>query len=130
MGQPREYHQTMVHYLRKTVTFADNGTEVTVGWLPAGAVILEACSGVVVTTVFNGDTTNTVDIGANVGNDDPDEWLDGGSLETAGFVPLATNVGTYVMSEATEITASVVSTASASAGVAEIVICYLPDNDG
>lgn len=127
-GQPRQYHQQMVHYLRKSLDFNDDATEVTIGWLPSGALLLEPGSGVVVTTAFNG-TSPVIDIGANTGNDDPDEWGVDLTIATAGFVPVAANVGTYVMTADTEITATIAG-GSSSAGACEVVICYIPDNDG
>lgn len=127
-GSPRQYHQQMVHYLRKSLDYTNDATEVTIGWIPSGALILESASGVVVTTVFNG-TSPVIDIGADDGNDDPDEWGVDLTLGTAGFVPLAANVGTYVMSADTEITATIAG-GSSTAGTCEVVICYIPDLDG
>ena len=57
----QQYHQNMVHFLKKEITFADAGTTVTVGTLPANSVVLRG--GVAVTVAFDGDTTNTLDIG-------------------------------------------------------------------
>ena len=120
-----------VHYLRKSVTFADNGTEVTVGWLPAGALIIQPMSGVRITTAFNAGSTNVIDVGANTGNDDPDEFATDLALGTVAFVPLDEATGVYTMTADTQITATVaLSGTAATAGAAEVVICYIPDNDG
>jgi hypothetical protein len=54
------YHTNQVHYLAKTITYADAGKTVTIGVLPSGAVVIPGISGVAVNVVFNGDTTNTV----------------------------------------------------------------------
>ena len=59
----RQYSQQMIHYLRKGITYADDGTTVDVGTIPAGSLILKPLSGVYVNTAFNGATTNTLDIG-------------------------------------------------------------------
>lgn len=130
----REYHQTMVHYIRKTITKADNGSEVTVGYLPAGAVIMKPMSGVMVHTAFNAAAGNVLDIGANGGDtnaaDDPDRWATDLALGTTTFVPLDESV-TYRLSQDTIITASVaLSGTAATTGEAEVIICYVPDNDG
>ncbi len=53
----------MTHYLCKAVAFSNVSAAVTVGKLPAGAMVINA--GVVVTTVFNAATTNTIDIGTS-----------------------------------------------------------------
>ena len=130
----RQYHQTMVHYLRKTITYADDGTEVTIGRIPAGSVILKPVSGVMVHTAFNAASTNVLDIGANGGDtgaaDDPDRWATDLALGTTTFVPLDEAV-TNRVSQDTIITASVDLTGTAATtGEAEVIICYIPDNDG
>ena len=61
LNDAREYHTAQTHYLRAAITYADNGTTVSLGWVPDGAVIINA--GVNVYTAFNGDTTNTLNIG-------------------------------------------------------------------
>lgn len=133
MGIAREYHTQQVHYLRKTISYTDDGTEVTVGWIPNGAVILKPMSGVHVSTAFNANTANVLDVGANTGNDDPDEWGTDLALGTATFVPLDEAIGTYLLTADTQITATVAldeTGGAASAGSAEVVIFYVPDNDG
>ncbi len=124
----REYPQQMVHYLRKTLTFSDDAVETTIGWIPSGALILKALSGVAVTTAFNGSSP-VIDIGADDGNDDPDEWGTDLDISATNFVPLDEAIGTYVMTADTQITATIAG-GSSSAGVLEVVICYIPDNDG
>jgi hypothetical protein len=130
----RQYHQQMVHYLRKTITKADDGNEITIGMIPAGSVIMKPMSGVMVHAVFNAATTNVLDVGANGGDtgaaDDPDRWATDLALGALGFVPLDENV-TYRVSQDTIITASVDLTGTAATtGEAEVIICYIPDNDG
>lgn len=127
----RQYSQQMVHYLRKTLSYTDNGSEVTIGWIPSGALILSPISGVRVSTAFNAGSGNVLDIGANTGNDDPDEFATDLALGSVAFVPVDEATGVYVMTADTEITATVaLSGTAATAGQAEVVICYIPDNDG
>lgn len=131
MSTARQYHTQQVHYLRKTITFEDDGTEVTVGYIPSGSIIIKAASGVAVTTAFNAGTGNVLDVGADDGNDDPDEWGTDLALGATNFVPLDEAVGTYLMSADTEITCTPALTGTAAtAGSAEVIICYIPDNDG
>ena len=124
----REFHTQQIHYLRKTITYEDGDAYVaTVGTIPAGATIVKAISGVYVNVVTDFGTTNDVDIGV-VGNND----LYATSLSTAtlGFVPLDEAVSPTVSVD-TVITAETDFTGTAaSQGEVEVVIAYIPDNDG
>ena len=123
----RQFHTQQVHYLRKSITFADNGTEVTVGKLPAGATILKPLSGVNVDVAFDAGSTNVLDIGTDANDDLYGTDLALGSIA---FVPLDEAVAMTVAS-ATTITATVAQTGTAATeGTAEVVICYAADNDG
>ena len=125
---PRVYHQQMVHFLRKSITFADDGTAVAVGSIPAGSLVHKPMSGVHVTTAFNAGTNNFLDVGPTT-NDDL--WGTDLSLVTTTFVPLDEAVGTYLCTVDTDIIATVDLTGTAAtAGAAEVVICYIPDTDG
>ena len=123
----RDYQMQMIHYLRKTITYADNGTTVTIGTIPAGAVLVKPISGVAVSVAFNGNTTNTLDIGPST-DSGTNLWMTVGALGSIAFVPLDEAV-TNVVSVDTVVQAAVVSTAGASAGSGEIIIAYIPDND-
>ena len=122
----RDYQMQMIHYLRKTITFADAGTTVTIGTIPAGAVLVKPISGVAVSVAFNGNTTNTLDIGPST-DSGTNLWMTVGALGSIAFVPLDEAV-TNVVSVDTVVQAAVVSTAAASAGSAEIIIAYIPNN--
>jgi hypothetical protein len=128
----RQYHTQQVHYLRKSIAYTDDGTEVTVGWIPSGAMILAPASGVQVSTAFNAGTSNVLDIGGDTGNDDPDDYATDLALGAAGFVALdEAATGVFVATADTKVTCTVALTGTAaSAGAAEVVICYIPDNDG
>lgn len=128
MPEARVYHTQQIHYLRKSIVFGDNGTALTVGKIPSGALILKPLSGVHVTTVFNAGTNNFLDIGTSA---DDDLYGTDLSLTTTNFVPLDENVGTYLVSADTTITATVGLTGTAATtGAGEVVIAYIPDNDG
>lgn len=124
----RELSFQAVHYMRKSISFNDDGTAVTVGVLPAGALIHKDMSGVAVTQAFNAGTTNTLNVGTAADGDLFGTLLAVGATT---FVPLNETVGGYLVTEDTTITATVVLTGTAAtAGTAEVVIAYIPDNDG
>ncbi len=126
-GTPRELHTQQVHYLRKGFTFADNGSVLTVGTLPAGALILKPISGVHVVTVFNAGTNNLLDIGTTA---DDDLFGTDLSLLAATFVPLDEAVGGYRVAAAIDVTLTLgLSGTAATTGDGECVIAYIPDND-
>lgn len=119
----REYHTAQTHYLTKAITYADNGSTLSMGYIPAGAVVVRA--GVVVSTAFNGNSSNVLDIGTAA---DTDGFATDLALGTAGVIAadeLATSndVGPYATD--TEIQCVVVSTASASAGAGTVFVEYL-----
>jgi hypothetical protein len=127
----REYHQNMIHFLRKTISYTDGGSTVTLGVLPAGAIVLPELSGAYVTTAFNGNSTNTLDIGIT---GTLEKYGSDMALGTAGFIEVdvfTTSSASVGLTTADEtILLTVVSTASASAGSAEVVLAFIPDTDG
>lgn len=128
----KQFHQDLVHFMRKAITFADDGETLSMGWLPAGATVIDA--GVNVGTAFNGGTTNTVDLGfRNAGDgtaDDTDEFADGLALGTAGRIQNTTlnTAGDTTFDEGAEVVAAVVSTAGATAGAGVAWVAYIVDN--
>lgn len=128
MPEPRQYHTQQTHYLRKTITFADDDVEVTVGFIPSGSLILKPSSGIHVTTAFNAGTANVLDIGTSA---DPDAFATDLALGTADFVALDVASGSFLVTSDTTITATPALTGTAAtAGSGEVVIEYIPDNDG
>jgi hypothetical protein len=82
-------------------------------------------AGVVVSTAFNGNSSNVLDIGTGA---DGDGFATDLSLETVGVIAadeLATSNDCGPYATATEITCNVVSTASASAGAGVVFVEYL-----
>jgi hypothetical protein len=122
----REYSQQMVHYLRKSMTY--NGTlSVDVGTIPAGAVIVPNASGAFVTTAFTASTTvQTLDIGYA---DDADEYASALVLTSAGQIELDVETDLLVPADRT-ITATLTAGSGPTAGALEVIIAYIPDNDG
>lgn len=122
----RDFSKQMVHYLRKTITFEDG--EVTVGVVPSGALILKAQSSVNVTTAFNAGTTNTVHVGTSADNDAFATALAGGSIAQVAFDEFSAE---NLVSSDTTITATYNQSGTApTAGSAEVIVAFIPDNDG
>lgn len=118
----RLYHTDQVHYLAKDFTFADDGSVLSLGYLPAGAVIIKPMSGVAVHVAFNAGTTNVLDIGTAANDDLYGTDLALGSIA---FVPLDEAVSMTVAVD-TLITATVDLTGTAaSAGSATVIIAYV-----
>lgn len=114
-----------IQYLRKQVTFADNGKAVTIGKLPKGALIIKPISGAQVETAFNAGTNNYIDIGTPANDDLYATDLSGTAVA---FVPLDEAVSMTVAAD-TVITATVGLTGTAATtGSAEIVIAFIPAN--
>lgn len=124
----REYHTQQVHYLRKAFVFGDGGSTLTVGKLPAGAIVVGA--GVIVAEAFNAGTTNTLDIGTS---GDGNGFGSALSLTTVGNIvwdDFATSDDLYSTADST-ITATVnLAGTAATAGAGYIYVQYIPDNDG
>lgn len=130
MGKARQYHTQQVHYLRKSIAYTDDGTELDVGTIPAGSLVLKPISGVHVTTAFNASAGNVLQVGGSAGVDDPNLFGTSLALGTATFVPLDEAVGGYLVTVDVTISASVELTGTAAtAGAGEVVICFIPDND-
>lgn len=122
----RQYHQQLVHYLRKRVTFASANTTVDVGQIPAGASVIGG--GV---HVITGDAAITIDVGFRDGNttDDPNGYATALTVAAVGFIPLdelgaTTNIQ---QTEDTIVTASLLTGADTFVG--DVVILYVPNGD-
>ena len=118
----RLYHTDQVHYLAKDFTFADDGSVLSLGYLPAGAVIIKPMSGVAVHVAFNAGTTNVLDIGTPANDDLYGTDLALGSIA---FVPLDEAVSMTVAAD-TLVTATVDLTGTAATtGSATVIIAYV-----
>lgn len=119
----RQYHTAQVHYLTKNITYSDNGSTLSLGYVPAGAVVINA--GVIVTTAFNGNSSNVIDIGTAA---DTDGFASAISLATIGRIladDMATSNDLGAYASDTEMKCVVTATASASAGAATVFVEYL-----
>lgn len=118
----RLYHTDQVHYLAKDFTYTDDGSVLSLGYLPAGAVIIKPMSGVAVHVAFNAGTTNVLDIGTAANDDLYGTDLALGSIA---FVPLDEAVSMTVAAD-TLVTATVDLTGTAATtGSGTVIIAYV-----
>jgi hypothetical protein len=128
-GTARQSHEQQVHYLRKRVNYNDAGvaTGVYAGTLPAGAIIIG--HKVLIATAFNAATTNVMNVGttatgAEVGASA--EILAGAAGQKS---PTAyTSLGAMAADQDIWVSYTQTGTA-ASAGVAYVIVTYVPNND-
>lgn len=125
----RRYHTSQVHYLRKAIAFSDGASAVvTVGIIPAGAVVINA--GVVVTTAFNAGSGNVLDIGTSADDDGFATDLALGTIGRIAADELATSNDLYVTSDTTIIATLALTGTAATAGAGIVFVEFLVDNDG
>lgn len=130
VNQSRQFHEQQIHYFRKRVNWNDAviATGVNIGTLPAGAMLIGV--GVRVNTAFNAATTNVLTCGTTA---------TGGEV-LASAVALAGATGYKTATSGTAFAASFAtdqdlfvsftqSGTAATAGQADIVVSYVPNND-
>jgi hypothetical protein len=125
-GSPRQLHTQQIHFLRKGITFADKLTTVTLGYIPAGSVVIKPMSGVHVSTVFNGTAPQTLDIGTSVTTA---IWATALALSVTTFVACDETTTSFYVSSDTTVQA-VIGGSGATAGEAQLIIAYVPNTDG
>lgn len=122
-GIARQLHTQQVHYFRKRVNYNDVGIAagVAFGTLPAGAMIV--AQNVRVSTAFNAGTTNALNVGTTAGGTQlfTDAATAGARSPTIANLSFATDTDLFVQYAQTG--------TAASAGVADIVIGFVPNND-
>lgn len=122
-GPARQLHTQQVHYLRKRVNFNDSAisTGVVMGTLPAGAMIVS--QNVRVNTAFNAATTNALNVGTAAGGTQlfTDVATAGARVPTIANLSFASDQDIYVQYAQTG--------TAATAGQADIVIGFAPNND-
>jgi hypothetical protein len=115
--------QTMI----KKITFADFGTTVTIGKIPAYSHILPG-SGVHVVTAFNSSGTDLLDVGFIGATTDADGYATLLTLAAVGYIvldELATTTNIMQAVETTVTCAPAQSVADATAGEAYVVINFV-----
>lgn len=123
MGIARLLHTQQVHYFRKRVNYNDAGigTGVVFGTMPAGGMIVT--QNVRVSTAFNAATTNALNVGTTAGGTQlfTDAATAGARSPTIANLTFAADTDLYVQYAQTG--------TAATAGVADIVIGFAPNND-
>ncbi len=119
----RDASYNLVHYLRKRITF-QNTTATEVGVLPAGAIVIGG--GAQVVTAFNDSGTDVINIGTAADTDAYATLLDVSSVGFKALDELATHDDHSDTAEITVVAAFTGQNSNASAGVADIVISYIP----
>jgi len=111
-----------ISFLKRAITFADNGVVLKMGTIPAGANIIKPMSGVHVDVVFNAGTTNVLDIGTAA---DGDFYATDLALGTIGHVALDEAVTMSVTAD-TDITATVaLAGTAATTGSGVVIIAFM-----
>jgi hypothetical protein len=122
----RELPFQAVHYLRKQVTYTVENTQVKIGTIPAGSVVLYPLSGAVFTTAFNDSGTDTYDIGTLSSA----TLLASAVTIAAGWVAIDENTaGLYFASDTDLYWRYNGENNNASAGTGYVLIAYIPNND-
>lgn len=125
----RRLETQQVHYLHKRITYADYGTTVTVGVIPANASVIGG--GVHITTAFNSSGTDLLDVGFIGGTTDADAYATQLTLAAVGFIALDELAATTNIKQSVDTTvtcAPAQSVADATAGVAEVYVTYVLAN--
>lgn len=130
VNDAQQYHLNVVHTLRKDFTFADDGTVLSMGWLPANSIVTGG--GIMVKTAFDSGTSDVVDLGfRNAGDgtsDDTDEYATDLAATTAGVIvadALATAADAF-SSEGAEAVVTYTSAGTApTAGTATAYLTYI-----
>ncbi len=125
---PRQFHTQQVHYLRKTVNYNDANIAggVLIGTLPAGAQIVDIAVNVL--TAFNAATTNNLLLGTAAGGNQIATTGDT-AAGTPGFKRATTGGALNLASDSDVFVTYTQTGAAATAGKANIVIAYAPNND-
>lgn len=119
-----------VHFLRKRITYSSNGTVLTVGKLPAGASVVGG--GVHIVTAFNDSGTDTLDVGFIGGTTDDNAYATLLDMSAVGWIvldELATTTNIQQTVDATVTARYNGQNSNATAGIADVIIWYVPNTD-
>lgn len=130
MGQARNDGSQSVLFLRKRINYTQNGTTVTVGKIPAGASVVGG--GVHVITGFNDSGTDTLIVGFIGSTTDDNAYATLLDLTAVGFIALDELAATTNIQQTVDATVTCVyagQNSNASAGVADVIVYYVCNND-
>lgn len=119
-----------IHFLRKRINYVSNGTTITVGKLPAGASVIGG--GVHVVTAFNDSGTDTLIVGFIGSTTDDNAYATLLDLSAVGWIVLDELAATTNIQQTVEATVTCVyagQNSNATAGVADVIIWYVPNTD-
>lgn len=124
--QAKEIGYGVVQTLRKKITFADNGTTITVGKMPPYSIVTGG--GVHIVTAFNDSGTDLLDIGFIGATTDADAYATQLTLAAVGFIVLDELAATTNIMGTVEHTVTCLYTgqnSNASAGEAWVIVNYV-----
>lgn len=124
VGNARQYHQQMIHFIRRRVNWNDAriAAGVVFGTMPAGGRITG--QHVFVQTAFNAGTTNALNVGTTAGG--TQLFTD---AATAGY--RAPTIANLAFAADTDLFVQYAQTGTvATAGLADIIIAFAPNIDG
>ncbi len=119
-----------VMFLRKRITYVNNGATVTVGKLPAGASVVGG--GVHIITAFNDSGTDTLIVGFIGSTTDDNAYATLLDLSAVGYIVLDELAATTNIQQTVDTTVTCVyagQNSNATAGVADVIVMYIPNND-
>jgi hypothetical protein len=117
------------HVLRKRITYLNTASTV-VGRLPAGATVVGG--GIHIVTAFNDSGTDVVDIGFVGSTTDADAYGSALVVSAVGFIALDELATTTNIQQTVEANVTAIYTgqnSNSTAGVADVIILYVPNND-
>lgn len=120
-----------VQTLRKRISYTSNGTTITVGKLPAGASVVGG--GAHVITAFNDSGTDTLIVGFIGSTTDDNAYATLLDLSAVGYIVLDELAATTNIQQTVDTTVTCVyagQNSNATAGVADVIILYVNNNDG
>ncbi len=120
-----------VQTLRKRITYVSNGTTITVGKLPANASVIGG--GVHIITAFNDSGTDTLIVGFIGSTTDDNAYATLLDLSAVGFIVLDELAATTNIQQTVDTTVTCVyagQNSNATAGIADVIVMYVANNDG
>jgi hypothetical protein len=118
-----------IQTLRTRITYLTNGTTVTVGKLPANAIVVGG--GAYISTAFNDSGTDTLDVGFIGSTTDDNAYATLLDLSAVGYIVLDELATTTNIMQTVEATVTCIyhgQNSNASAGVADVIINYVCNN--
>lgn len=118
-----------IQVLRKRVTYLDNGNTITVGKLPANALVVGG--GAFVTTGFNDSGTDTLIVGFVGSTTDDNAYATLLDLSAVGYIALDELAATTNIMQTVDATVTCVyagQNSNATAGSAEVIVNFICNN--